>query len=193
MEATNKLTAVNSMLATIGEAPLNTLNDIRVVDAVTAVAALDEVTREVLVEGWTFNTDVNFPLHPDAFAPHEIEVPSTAMQCIPSGKHAAYTVRAGKIYNPSNFSYSFKDHGPVLCKVIWHAAFDDLPEVTRQFVALRAGRRFQKRAVGSDLLHVITEEDEREARRLHKRANTRIEKKNFLLGSQSTRSISQAR
>lgn len=187
---TTELSAVNSMLATVGEAPINTLEDVYVVDAVTARAALHEVTREILIEGYTFNTDQGYPLVPEAFAPFEIKTPPNALSVVPSG---GLTVRGNRLYNPATFSYSFEGSAPVPVEVVWYLPFDDLPEVTRQYVALRAARRFQKRSTASELLHVITEEDERSAKWNHRRANTRIKRKNFLTGSQSVRNISNNR
>ena len=191
METTTKLTAVNSMLATVGEAPINSLEDVGVVDAITAIASLDEVTREVLVEGYTFNTDENFPLRPEGFDPWEIVIPPNALSVVPSDR--TLTVRGKRIYNTQTFSYSFEDVSEVTAQVIWHLDFDDLPEVTRQYVAIRAARRFQRRAVASDLLEAITADDERRAMWAHRRANVRIKRRNFLLDSNAVREIHNTR
>jgi len=190
MDSTTELSAINSMLATVGEAPINTLHDLGVIDAITARAALTEVTREILIEGYTFNTDINFPLSPEGFAPFAITTPPDALSVIPKGAFAGYTVRGNRLYDPETFSYVFQDHAVVECDIIWNQAFDDLPEVTRQYIALRAARRFQKRSLASELIHAITEEDERTAKWTHRRANTRIKKRSFLSGSQSVQGIS---
>lgn len=191
MDTTTELTAVNAMLATVGEAPINTLEDLGVVDAITAVAALQEVTREILVEGYTFNTDENFPLNPDGFAPFEVKTPPNALSVVPNDR--TLTVRGNRVYDTTRFSYTFQGTGPVECQIIWGLSFDELPEVTRQYVALRAARRFQKRAVASGILHEITAEDERRAMWVHRRANTRIKKKTYLLDSRSVRDIHNTR
>lgn len=191
MDTTTELSAVNSMLATVGEAPINTLEDLGVVDAITARSCLLEVTREVCVEGWTFNTDTNFPIVPEGFAPFEATVPPNALSVVPND--AALTVRGNRIYDTSRYSYNFQDFDPIECTVIWGLSFEELPEVTRQYVALRAARRFQKRAVASELLHAITEEDERRAMWVHRKAHIRVRRKNFLLDSNSVRSIANTR
>jgi hypothetical protein len=193
MDSTTELSAINSMLATVGEAPINTLEDLGVIDAVTARSALREVTREVLVEGYTFNTDQGFPLSPEGFAPFEIKLPPNALSVTPSGEYAGLVVRGNRMYDPATFSYTFKDHPAVPCEIVWHMDFDELPEVTRQYVATRAARRFQKRAVTSELIHAITEEDERTAMWRHRRANTRLKRRNYLVESQSVRNITSNR
>lgn len=191
MDTTTELTAVNAMLATVGEAPINSLEDLGVVDAITAVAALQEVTREILVEGYTFNTDKNFPLVPDGFSPFEVKIPPNALSVVPNDR--SLTVRGNRVYDTTRFSYNFQGYGNIECQIIWGLSFDELPEVTRQYVALRAARRFQKRAVASGILHEITAEDERRTMWVHRRANTRIKKKTFLLDSRSVRDIHNTR
>lgn len=193
MDNTTKLSAVNSMLATIGEAPINTLSNLVVVDAITAVSTLDEVVRSVLVEGYTFNTDRNFPLYPEAFTPWEIKTPNNALSVVPSGSFSGLVVRGGKIYDPSRFSFSFQGFSVVTCDVIWNMEFEDIPEVTRQYAYVKAARLFQKRAVTSEVVHQLTAEDERMALWAHRRANTRIKQKKFLIDSESVRSIHQTR
>lgn len=191
MDTTTELNAINSMLATIGEAPLNTLEDLGVVDAITARSALQEVTREVLVEGYTFNTDTNYPITPEGFAPFEATIPPNALNVVPNDR--TLTVRGSRIYDTARFSYNFQGVDTIPCQIIWGLAFDELPEVTRQYVALRAARRFQKRAVASELLHAITEEDERRAMWVHRKTNTRIKRKTYLLDSQTVRDIHNTR
>lgn len=191
MDTTTELNAVNSMLATVGEAPINTLEDLGVVDAITARSALQEVTREVLVEGYTFNTDNNFPITPEGFAPFEAKIPPNALNVVPNDR--TLTVRGNRLYDTSRFSYDFQGFDTIACQIIWGLEFDELPEVTRQYVALRAARRFQKRAVASDLLHSITEEDERRAMWVHRKTNTRIKKKAYLFDSRSVRDIHNTR
>ena len=189
MEQTTELSAINYMLATIGEAPINTLEDLGVVDAITARSALQAVTRTILVEGWSFNTDVGFPLVPEGFDPFEIKVPPNALSVTPMGSFSNLTVRGGRLYDKSRFSYTFQGFPAVPCEIIWSLQFDELPEVTKQYIAVRAGRMFQKQAVASELLHAITEEDERRAMWNHRKANTRVRKKRYLFDSQSVMGI----
>ena len=53
---TSELEAVNTILSTIGEAPLNTLSGSLPVDGTIAKNVLSEVSREVQSQGWHFNT-----------------------------------------------------------------------------------------------------------------------------------------
>lgn len=186
---TTELSAVNAMLATIGEAPVNTIDGNGLVDVTIAKQALDEVTRSVLVEGWRFNTDTDYPLTPEGFAPFAINLPPNAMAVLPSKEFAHLTTRGTRLYNTQSFSFNFQGHPTVPCQIIWAMAFNELPEVTRQFVAVAATRIFQNRTTASELLKSFTEEDERRARWTHNRNNVRVNRKNFLLDSASVRRI----
>ena len=53
---TTHLEAINTMLSTIGEAPVNSLTGSLPTDASMAKNILDEVNREVQSGGWKFNT-----------------------------------------------------------------------------------------------------------------------------------------
>ena len=52
-----ELEAVNILLTTIGEAPVNTLTGNQVTDVSIANQVLNEVSREVQSQGWHFNTE----------------------------------------------------------------------------------------------------------------------------------------
>ena len=53
---TTELEAVNTILSTIGEAPLSTLTGSLPVDGTTAKNVLNEINREVQSAGWQFNS-----------------------------------------------------------------------------------------------------------------------------------------
>ena len=59
---TSELEAVNTILSTIGEAPLNSLTGSLPVDGTIAKNVLSEVAREVQSQGWHFNTHINVTL-----------------------------------------------------------------------------------------------------------------------------------
>lgn len=189
MDATTELSAINGMLATIGEAPINTLEDTGLIDVSVAQAAIQEVKRSVLVEGWAFNTDVDYPLYPEGFSPFEIKVPPNAMSVLPSPDYEHVVVRGNRLYNRTTRSFDFQGSGAIPCEIIWSMTFEELPEVTRQYVYVRACRLFQTRTTASPLLHQITEQDERTARWSHRKHNVRVNRKRFLYDSASVFNI----
>jgi hypothetical protein len=62
LTVTTKLEAVNTMLTSIGESPVNTITASTTTDVSIAIQILDNVSREVQSVGWYFNTDTNYKL-----------------------------------------------------------------------------------------------------------------------------------
>ena len=90
-----ELEAVNVLLTTIGEQPVNTLIGNQVTDVKIAEQIINEVSREVQSQGWHFNTEDRVPLAPDNN--NEINIPATAARIdIEDNK---VTVRSSKVYN----------------------------------------------------------------------------------------------
>ena len=63
---TTELEAVNTMLSTIGEPPVNSLTGQQTADAAIAKNILDEVSRDVQTAGWHFNTQYGVTLSPSS-------------------------------------------------------------------------------------------------------------------------------
>ena len=63
---TTELEAVNTILSTIGEAPLSSLTGSLPVDGTTAKNVLSEINREVQSAGWHFNTHYKVDLSRDS-------------------------------------------------------------------------------------------------------------------------------
>ena len=53
---TTELQAVNTMLSTIGEAPVNSITGTTTVDVSVAKNILDETSMSIQSQGWNFNT-----------------------------------------------------------------------------------------------------------------------------------------
>ena len=63
--ATEELHAVNQILASVGQAPVTTLDQTNP-DVAIAYDTLTSVSREVQAEGWTFNTENWVKFTPDS-------------------------------------------------------------------------------------------------------------------------------
>ena len=60
LSPTTKLEAVNTMLTSIGEQPIQNMNDLAgLSDASIAEQILDNVSRAIQSRGWIFNTDLD--------------------------------------------------------------------------------------------------------------------------------------
>jgi hypothetical protein len=155
---TSELEAVNTMLNTIGEAPVNTLVNMTSVDALAALSVLQSVNRGVQVEGWFFNTEYDYPLVPDL--DNNLPLPTNLMSVDSSevsNKHDLVQ-RGSRAYDRKNHTYTFTD--TVKCNLILLLPFEEIPEAARNYITLRASRILQDRLLGSDSLHGMNREDE---------------------------------
>lgn len=162
---TTQLSAVNSMLSTIGEAPVNSLSS-GLVDAETAETILNEVSRDVQSLGWNFNTEPNYTVAADSDG--NVVLPSEVVRAdlansvtkYRSSKNE-YVQRGNKMYDKVNHTYNIGE--ALKLDVVVLLAFEQLPEVARRYITLKASRLFQERVVGSDTLSAMNRADEEQA------------------------------
>jgi hypothetical protein len=175
-QAQTKLDAVNLMLASIGQSPVNTLSGTLPKDVNKAVRALDSALREVLTQGWSFNSDYEYEMTPDGTS--RIAVPATALQIDPT-YGTDYVPRYDSSAPAGMYLYdrekkSFNEFtGDVKVDIVWAYEFEQIPQHARQYVATKAARKFQSGIMASAVLHQFTRDDESEAyatfRRVEKR------------------------
>ena len=162
---TTELEAVNIMLSTIGEAPVNNL-DSGLVDAETAETILKNVSRDVQSLGWNFNSELNYPVAADTsgnvILPAEIVRADLAQsETKYRSSTAEYVQRGNRMYDKVKHSYNI---GKALnLDVIILLTFDLLPEVARRYIAIKASRIFQERVVGSTELSQMNRDEEQKA------------------------------
>ena len=182
---TTELDAINIMLGTIGESPINSLDAATgVVDAVTARSILAEVAVQVQEEGWHFNTDYEFVLTPDSgtkeiyVAPNTIEVDVS-----PYTTDVDVAIRGNRLYDRKNKTYQFSQDIKADLTILLE--FNELPQAARHYISIRSARVFQQRVVGSQLLGAYTDQDEARALRAMRRYEARTGDYNILTGNYS--------
>lgn len=165
MAKTTKLDAVNDMLKAIGTLPVSSLNVASNSDAAIADTTLESVKKEVLGQGWWFNTNYGQLFAPSA---NQITVPSTVLSLRPARESFSYAAetknlveRDGKVYDQD--SNSFTIAVSVRLDTIVDVEFENLPENMRRYVTVRAARIFQTQVLGDDTLGVYTLQQENEA------------------------------
>lgn len=158
LSPTTKLDAINTMLSTIGEAPINTLDDIGSVDAVMAEQILDSTSREVQGRGWHWNTEWRYEINPSAEG--YLWLPPTVLRADDSkgrlGKDVV--VRGQRLYDRRRHTYEFTK--PMTLDLMVLLEFEELPQPAKHFIMIRSSRIFQERVVGSQSLSGFTEMDE---------------------------------
>lgn len=155
----NKLYAVNIMLQHINELPIETLEDFdSVLEAQVASTILEEVKRNVLSEGWDFNTDEAWDLVPDVS--NTIGLPATVLDITAST--AGVVMRDYKLYDKQNQTYEFDESQT--CEVVWDMDFNTLPHPIREYIVVKASRIFQVRSIGDKDSYGFTQSEELEAK-----------------------------
>jgi hypothetical protein len=190
LSMTTELDAINIMLGTIGESPINSLDAATgVVDAVTARSILAEVSVQVQEEGWHFNTEYEFELTPE-LSTKEIYVPPNVIEADASKydrNDIDVAIRGNRLYDRRNKTYQFERSIKADLTVLLE--FNELPQAARHYITIRAARVFQQRVVGSDTLGSFTEADEARALRAMRRYEARTADYNMLTSNYSVMRI----
>lgn len=146
--ATTRLEAVNHMLSTIGEAPVNTLIGDVNADVAIALDILSQTTKDVLATGWHFNTEHDYPLSRNG--DNEIVLPAGIIKVdmSPTASNALnLVVRGTRLYNLDDHTYKFTDD--IRATVVLLMDFESIPQLARSYILLRAARVFQGKMMAS--------------------------------------------
>ena len=171
---TTELEAVNTILSTIGEAPINSLTGSLPVDATVAKNILSEICREVQSAGWHFNTHYKATLSRDTN--NKIPVPSNAVRIeldVNKFSKSSYDIvqRNGFLYNlASNSDIFTTDFDEVI--IVYLLPFDEIPEQGKRYITIRSARIFHDRTLGASTLHKFSAEDEKTALSILKQAES---------------------
>ena len=158
---TTELEAVNTILSTIGEAPLSTLTGSLPVDGTTAKNILNEISREVQSAGWHFNTQYKVDLTRDTT--NKVPIGTDVVRVELSNRYdkSSYDVvqRGNYLFNLAKNSDIF-DQDFTENTLIYLLQFEDLPEQARRYITIRSARVFHDRTLGANTLHKFSSEDE---------------------------------
>ena len=184
-----ELEAINTLLSVIGEAPVGALpsasqNDIT--DAALARKTLTEVKRDVLAEGWSWNTDLNYPAQKNAN--DEFTLPSDTLRVtfLPSSQpHMNYVQRGLKIYDKGKRKFDFgADVSEVVVnELIRNISWDECPHAGQQYITIRSARIYSDRFINSNVIYQYTLTDEDYARNQLIRAEEAGQEHNLLWGN----------
>ena len=154
----NELSSINIMLTNVGLAPVTDIESANPMVG-TAQSILSEVSHSVQSEGWSFNTEDGYPFNPDNGF---ITIPSNVLQFdVQQYDVKDVILRGGKLYDKRAHAYVSE---PIELNVIWCFDYDDLPEVFKQYIVIRAANLFASRAVGSPESAKYSEKEEALAR-----------------------------
>ncbi|MGP4725199.1 hypothetical protein ACSV5S_11045 [Agrobacterium deltaense] len=159
---TTVLEAVNQIIATIGEPPVNSVEDNGVIDAVMALQALSAVNRAVQLKGWHWNTEENYPIAA-TYPEGELRLPRNTLKVDTSAVDGDLDLvhRGARLYDRRN--HTFQIGRSVKVDIVFLLPFEELPEAARTYITVKAARRFNEGQIGSELLSNFTLRDEQMA------------------------------
>jgi hypothetical protein len=154
-----ELSSINSILGSIGQAPVTTL-DYENPEIALVYRVLDEVSNQVQAEGWVFNTEYRYPLVPNSEG--FIEFPQNILQMDLSDTESNQrdvVKRQGKLYDKLNHTYKFE--GTIYADIVWKFEFEDLPHAFKQYITYRAARIAATRLIGDvDMFKLLTDQEQ---------------------------------
>ena len=169
-----ELEAVNTILSTIGEAPLNSLSGSLPVDGTMAKNVLSEISREVQSAGWHFNTHYKSTLTRDTNNNIPVATNVVRVELDPNlESKSSYDLvqRDGKLYNLAKNTDIFdKDFTDVT--QVYLLPFNEIPEQAKRYITVRSARVFHDRTLGANTLHKFSSEDEAKALSILKQAES---------------------
>jgi len=160
-----ELDAVNSILMSVGESPVNTLT-VQSPEVAIAQKTLRQVCREIQAEGWSYNTENEYPI--DLDTNNQCIVPNNVLQMdlniYQHGKDYDVVRRSDngvmKIYDKKNHTFTFENCSKLYFDMIWMLDFEDLPQPFKDYVAQKASRVASNRMVNNPQAAKLMESDE---------------------------------
>ena len=171
MSTETALSSVNSILGSIGQAPISRLykgkgEDLEYINPEIAFVhqLLMEVNKDVQNEGWVFNTESNYEILPDINK--HIIIPQNVLR-MDVYENAIYRTsdlvrREGKMYDKLNHTVLFES--PICFDITWRFDYEDLPSVFQRYITLRASGRAATQLVTNPQLVQLLATQEAQAR-----------------------------
>jgi hypothetical protein len=195
--ATTETEALNIMLSAIGEAPVANIDTATAADAVMAKNILRSTAKDILAEGWRFNTEFGYELAPTTTQPwvgsdgsaatlNVFEVPTnlirfrvTPCDSQSGGREVDVVARQGRTYDPTKIIFYDRaknrdgldsaQYTVLFIDPVWYFDFEKCPESIRKLITVAAARRLAAEATNAPELVQFTQLDEAQAFRIARR------------------------
>ncbi len=153
-----QLDAVNSVLANIGQSPVNSLTE-NSVDIGLATRHLSNASRELQMRGWSFNVDDDYVLTPDS--DNRIGISDT-MLAVDVDREADprldVVIRGSQLYNRYGRTYDFS--GSIKATVTWLVPWDELPPHAQNYIMVTSSIRMADDTESGSITHQFGQEDQ---------------------------------
>ena len=155
----------------VGESPVNTLS-VQSPEVAIAQKTLQQVCREILTEGWKFNTETQYPINLDTN--NHCIIPNNVLQIdLNRYRHpdAFDTIRktdngVQKLYDLHDHTFEFTNTSgdKIYVDIVWMVDFNDIPQVFQDYITVRASRIASNRMVNNPQAAELIAQDESQAR-----------------------------
>jgi len=157
--ASTELDAINTMLTTIGESPVNSISA-STADTRIAQLILQEVDRATQIKGWNWNTEKEVTLTPNV-STKEITLGNNVVRIsIDKRTYTSIDIvqRGTRLYDKKNKTFLFDS--AIKAEIVYLLPFTDLPEQARYYIVVRSARLFQQRMIGDSTGSAFSAEEE---------------------------------
>ena len=158
-----ELSAVNSILGSIGQAPVQTL-EFTNPEISFIYQVLMECSVDVQAEGWVFNREQNYTLVPDSNG--WIQLPENILRMDVSDGQIWRTTdvvrRNGRLYDKLTHTDVFER--PLKLDIVWKFDFEDLPTNFKRYITYKAAGRAATQLVGNPQLVQLLSSQEAQSR-----------------------------
>ena len=166
---TSELNAVNQILASVGQAPVTTLDQTNP-DVAICYMTLNETSRQVQAEGWTFNKEFNFPLDVDS-STRRFKIPNNMLQVdlaecrkweygkYDSVRRTPPDEKEAYLYERNHHTYEW-DEDTLYLDVVWLWSWDDLPIPVQEYITAKAATIVSQRIITDNNLYTMLKEQE---------------------------------
>lgn len=139
MPLMTELDVINDQLATLGESPLNSIEDDHPMVA-AGLRFLRVASYREQAKGWWFNKEL-VTLTPDPVT-GKVLVPADAITVDPEAPYNHYVQRGRYMYDPRKSSTKFSE--PIPTRLTRNIPFEDLPPTAAAYIGVSAVLAFQR-------------------------------------------------
>lgn len=183
-----ELSAVNRMLISIGETPVNTL-DAGLTEATIALDILRSVSREVQQQGWGVNTWKDYTLSVNADGQFVLGTDVLKVDTVQEHEYVDVSMRLSAdgtkflLWDNKNHTEVWTEHTTLQVDIVFYLDFAELTPALQNYIMIKAGHIFQKGMISSPTLFEFSSEDVNEARQIAEAEESETEDNNCLTAS----------
>ena len=156
----DKLDAINVMLSHIAQAPISSLEGHKTARIAMAEDILEQESASVQMLGWFFNSESDYPLHPDENG--EIYLPKNTLRVSLPYESDEYVQHGLKLYNKTRHTY--KIGRTLKADIVKQLDFDALPPIAKSYIVKMAANKFVAKVKGSKEMYAFSQAEVAEAK-----------------------------